>query len=765
VAKTPAKPTSAKKPATAKTNAASAEKNDVSAKTAAAKLDGKAKKASTPKADAEPATKALVKTATKPAADKPAPSEAASSKTAAAKASPAKASAAKPAATKAKVEKIAAPAATTVQAPGKASDKPAKARSAVKPTPAPATQAAPAAKAKSPAKTSANPSAAKSASKSAPATTDPKPAAAKPTAKPKAAAKPAAEADKAPTSVTKTTTAAASPYAAKPWLASYSSVIKPEIGELEDASLADMMVKACARYGSAPAFTSMGKNLSFSALEEESKHVAAWLQSKGLKKGARVAIMMPNILQYPVALMAVLRAGYVVVNVNPLYTPRELEHQLKDSGAEAIFILENFATTLQNVIKNTQVKHVVVAAMGDMLGLKGHVVNLVVRRVKKMVPSWSLPRHITFKAMLKEGRSKSLKKADLSHEDVAFLQYTGGTTGVSKGATLTHKNILANVKQTELWLESAYTKRPKPKSLTFACPLPLYHIYALTVNAFMGMRLGAQNILIANPRDIPAFVKDLKNYEINVFPGLNTLFNALLNNAEFQKLDFKPLLLTFGGGMAVQRAVAERWKKLTGIVISEGYGLSETSPVATTNLFDAEEFSGTIGLPIPSTEVAIRDEDGNDVPLGEVGEICIRGPQVMAGYWNRPDETKKVMTADGFFKSGDMGFMDEKGFVKIVDRKKDMILVSGFNVYPNEIEEVLAMHPGILEVAAIGVPDEKSGEVPKVFVVRKDPSLTEKDIIDFCRDKLTGYKRPKKVEFRTELPKTNVGKILRRELR
>jgi long-chain acyl-CoA synthetase len=553
--------------------------------------------------------------------------------------------------------------------------------------------------------------------------------------------------------------------AAKPWLASYPDVVKPEIGPIEDVSLGAMMLKACAQFSSRPAFTSMGKSLTFAQLEEASTHVAAWLQSKGLKKGARVAIMMPNVLQYPVALMAVLRAGYAVVNVNPLYTPRELEHQLKDSGAEAIFILENFATTLQTVVKNTEVKHVVVATMGDMLGLKGLIVNLVVRRVKKLVPSWSLTGHVPFKQVLAEGRSQDFAPVEVGRDDVAFLQYTGGTTGVSKGATLLHRNILANVQQTEAWLESAYTKRPRPERQTFVCPLPLYHIYALTVNAFMGMRLGAENLLIANPRDIPAFVKDLQKHEINVFPGLNTLFNALLNNEDFRKLDFRQLFLTFGGGMAVQRSVAERWQQLTGNIISEGYGLSETSPVVTANRFDAEAFSGTIGLPIPSTVVAIRDEEGRDLPLGEVGEICISGPQVMAGYWNRPDETAKAMTADGFFKSGDMGFMDERGYIKLVDRKKDMLLVSGFNVYPNEIEDVIAMHPGVLEVAAVGVPDEKSGEVPKVFVVKKDPNLTEKEIIDFCRDKLTGYKRPKHVEFRTELPKTNVGKILRRELR
>ncbi len=552
---------------------------------------------------------------------------------------------------------------------------------------------------------------------------------------------------------------------ARPWLASYPSVVKPEIGPIEFASIGDMMVKACETFGPRAAFTSMGKTVSFRELEELSRHFGAFLQARGLKKGARVALMMPNVLQYPVALMGVLRAGYTVVNVNPLYTPRELEHQLKDSGAEAIVILENFATTLQTVLASTPVKHVVVAAMGDMLGLKGHIVNLVVRRVKKLVPAWSLPGHVKFNDAMKQGRAKTLAKVDTGLDDVAFLQYTGGTTGVSKGAMLLHRNVLANVAQNALWVESAFVKKPRPAELTYVCALPLYHIYALTVNALMGMQQGAQNVLIANPRDIPAFAKELSKYQVNVFPGLNTLFNALLNNEDFQKLDFKPLLLTFGGGMAVQRAVADRWQKLTGIIISEGYGLSETAPVATANRFDADAFTGTIGLPIPSTDIVIRDEDGKDLPLGEVGEICIRGPQVMAGYWNRPDETAKVMTADGFFKSGDMGFMDEKGYVKIVDRKKDMILVSGFNVYPNEIEDVIAMHPGVLEVAAVGVPDEKSGEVPKVFVIKKDPNLTEKDIIDFCKDKLTAYKRPKHVEFRTELPKTNVGKILRRELR
>ena len=704
------------------------------------------------KDDAKPAVK-------KPAAKKaPAAKAAAAAKPAAAKTStaakpksaPAKAAAKKPA-TKAAAATAApvtvdAPAATKAAAAKvstpKTTAKPAAAKSAAKkPAAKPAAEAQPAAK------VAAKPAASK-----------PKPSAAK--SKPAA---PKAEAT-APVAAAAPAKAAASK-ADKPWLANYPNGVPAEIAPLEYQSLGDLMVESCRKYGSKPAFTCMGKSLTFSELEKQSAAFAAYLQGKGLSKGARVAIMMPNVLQYPIAMMAVLRAGYTVVNVNPLYTPRELEHQLNDSGAEAIVILENFAATLQQVIGRTKVKHVVVAAMGDRLGLKGIVVNLVVRRVKKMVPNWSLPGYVGFNDALKEGAKKTFRKIDVGHDDVAFLQYTGGTTGVSKGATLLHRNVLANVAQNALWVEAAYSKKPKPKDVVYICALPLYHIYALTVNALMGMQQGAQNILIPNPRDIPAFVKELQKTPFHVFPGLNTLFNALLNNADFQKLDFKPLILTFGGGMAVQKPVADRWQKLTGIVIAEGYGLSETAPVATANRFDADEFSGTIGMPIPSTEIVIRDEDGKDVSSGEVGEICIRGPQVMAGYWNRADETKKVMTDDGFFKSGDMGFIDERGFVKIVDRKKDMILVSGFNVYPNELEEVVAEHPGVLEVAAVGVPDEHSGEVPKLFVVKKDEKLTEQEIIDFTRDKLTGYKRPRHVEFRKELPKTNVGKILRRELR
>ncbi|MCR4268485.1 long-chain-fatty-acid--CoA ligase [Nitratireductor sp. ZSWI3] len=583
---------------------------------------------------------------------------------------------------------------------------------------------------------------------------------------PKAAPKKTAAAAKPRT--TKATAKAANgskPSLARPWLDHYPDDIPAEIGDFPYTSLTDLLVDACRSYGDRPAFTCMGKALSYRELDRLSAHLAAYFQSVGLEKGARVALMMPNVLQYPVAMMAVLRAGYVVVNVNPLYTPRELQHQLNDAGAEAIVILENFAHTLQAVAGKTPVKHVVVASMGDLMGLKGFVVNFVVRRVKKMVPAWSLPGHVAFNDALKTGAARGFKEVSIALTDNAFLQYTGGTTGVSKGATLLHSNVLANVVQNEFWFRSAYIHRPRPEAPVLICVLPLYHIYALTVNALMGMKLGGNNVLIPNPRDIPAFVKELQNYDFHIFPGLNTLFNALLNNADFQKLSFKNLIVTFGGGMAVQRAVAERWQKLTGCVISQGYGLSETSPVATVNRFDAKEFTGTIGLPISSTDVTIRDDRGRDVPYGQVGEICIRGPQVMAGYWNRPDETAKVMTEDGFFRSGDMGTMAEDGQVTIVDRKKDMIVVSGFKVFPNEVEDVIAGHPGILEAAIVGVPDEHSGEVPKLFVVKKDAALTEADVLKFCKENLTGYKRPKYVEFRDELPKSNVGKILRKDLR
>jgi long-chain acyl-CoA synthetase len=704
-----------------------------------AKTTGKAPAA---KAAAAKATASKSKAAAAAGGSEAPARKAAASKAAAAvkPAAPAKATSAKPAAK---------PAAAAAKAPPKAaaSVKPA---AAAKPKEAPAKVAAAAPKAASAAKASAK-SAVKANATSA----------AKPGAKPARTSAP----DPVPAAAVEAPKAAAKAAAGKAWHGSYPPGIATEIGEIADKSIGDLLVASCRKFADRTAFTSMGKGLTFAELEEKSRALAGYLQSRGLKKGARVALMMPNVLQYPVALMAVLRAGFTVVNVNPLYTPRELEHQLKDSGAEAIVILENFAATLQQVVARTQVKTVVVAAMGDMLGIKGMVVNLVVRRVRKMVPAWSLPGHVKFNDALKQGASKTFRPGDVGHDDVAFLQYTGGTTGVAKGAMLTHRNVLANVAQNAIWVEGAFIGRKKPERLTYVCALPLYHIYALTVNAIMGMQQGANNLLIANPRDIPGFVAELKKYEVHIFPGLNTLFNALLNNADFQKLDFKNLFLTFGGGMAVQSGVAERWKKLTGNVIAEGYGLSETSPVATANRFDGKEFTGTIGLPMPSTEIEIRDDDGKAVKQGDVGEICIRGPQVMAGYWNRPDETAKVMTPDGFFKSGDMGFMDKAGYVKIVDRKKDMILVSGFNVYPNEIEDVISQNPKVLEVAAIGVPDEKSGEVPKVFIVRKDPTLTAEEVIEFTKDKLTAYKRPKHVEFRTELPKTNVGKILRRELR
>jgi len=549
------------------------------------------------------------------------------------------------------------------------------------------------------------------------------------------------------------------------WVNSYPEGVPAEIPASQYESVGDFFARAFKDYSDRPAFMCMGKSITYAELDRHSRSIAAWFQSRGLVKGDRVAVMMPNVLQYPIAIAAILRAGLTVVNINPLYTPRELEHQLKDSGAKAIIILENFAATLQKVITKTPVQHVVVAAMGDMMGLKGHLVNLVVRRIKKMVPAWSLPGHTQFKTALVKGAAQSFKSVEVKGADIAFLQYTGGTTGVSKGAILTHSNIVSNVAQMRFWCDVAYRVKGHPNDLTFICALPLYHIFALTVNAMMGMEQGALNVLIPNPRDIPGFVKELQKHKMHIFPGLNTLFNGLLNNDDFRKLDFKELILSLGGGMAVQKPVADRWKDVTGCLITEGYGLSETSPVASANRLDATEFSGTIGLPLPSTDFSIRDDDGKELPLMEVGEICIRGPQVMAGYWNRPDETEKVMTADGFFRSGDMGYMDERGYTKIVDRKKDMILVSGFNVYPNEIEEVAMEHPGIREAAAIGIPNEHSGEAVKLFVVRKDPALTEEAVKAFCAERLTNYKRPRSVEFRDELPKSNVGKILRRELR
>jgi len=549
------------------------------------------------------------------------------------------------------------------------------------------------------------------------------------------------------------------------WLKSYPEGMPAEIDVTQYQSLVQLLEESFKKFAARNAYACMGKFLTYGELDIMSRQVAAWLQSRGLKPGARVAIMLPNVLQYPVVMAAILRAGYAVVNVNPLYTPRELEHQLKDSGAEAIFILENFAITLEHVIAKTDVKHVVVASMGDMLGgFKGMLVNFVVRNIKKMVPAFQLPTSIRFNKILSEARQLTFKPVDIKHSDVAFLQYTGGTTGVSKGATLTHRNVVANVLQNDAWLTPGMVGHEN-ESKVIVCALPLYHIFALTVCSLLGTRIGAMNLLIPNPRDIPGFVKELGNYKVNVFPAVNTLYNGLLNNPDFAKLDFSGYQICSGGGMAVQKAVADKWLKVTGCAIAEGYGLSETSPVATANLANTKEFSGTIGMPIPSTEIMILDDDGNSVPLGQPGEIAIRGPQVMVGYWNRPDETAKVMTPDGFFKTGDVGIMDFRGYTTIVDRKKDMILVSGFNVYPNEIEGVVALHPGVLECACIGVPDANSGEAVKLFVVRKDPNLTVDQLMDYCKEQFTAYKKPKYIEFRMELPKTNVGKILRRELR
>ena len=552
----------------------------------------------------------------------------------------------------------------------------------------------------------------------------------------------------------------------KIWIRSYPAGVPAEIDYTRYRSLVQLMDEAFTQYASRKAYACMGKFITYAEVDSLSKQLGAWLQSQGLQRGARVAIMMPNVLQYPIALAAVLRAGYIVVNVNPLYTPRELEHQLNDSGAEAIIILENFAHTLEKVIARTHVKTVVLASMGEMLGAaKGLLVNFVVRNVKKMVPDFSLPNAVRFSTALREGASMRLQPVSLGHDDIAFLQYTGGTTGLSKGAMLSHRNVIANLLQNEAWLQPAMDKPPKVDSLVFVCALPLYHIFALTVCCLMGTRVGGMNILIPNPRDIPGLVKELSKHRFNMLPAVNTLYNALLNHPDFAKLDFSSLKLCNGGGMAVQKAVNDRWRAVTGKSIIEGYGLSETAPVATANPADADEFTGTIGLPIPSTDIAILDDDGNELPLGQAGEIAIRGPQVMEGYWEKPEETARVMTREGYFRSGDIGVMDEHGYVSIVDRKKDMVLVSGFNVYPNEVEGIVAMHPGVLECAVVGVPDEQTGEAVKLFVVKRDASLTAEQIMEFCQSQLTAYKRPKQIEFRSELPKTNVGKILRRELR
>ena len=546
----------------------------------------------------------------------------------------------------------------------------------------------------------------------------------------------------------------------KIWIKHYPKGIPAEIDVDEYASVRDVFDESVSKFAARPAFTCMGKTISFGELETLSGAFGAYLQANGCKKGTRIALMMPNILQYPVCLFGILRIGCTVVNVNPLYTARELEHQLSDSGAEMIVVVENFAHTVQEVLDKTKVRQVIVTSIGELLGIKGIAVDLVLRHVKKMIPAWKLPGAVRLSDALAAGRRGKIEPVPVAHDDIAFLQYTGGTTGVAKGAMLLHRNIVANL-QARAWVRPFLSNERE----IIITPLPLYHIFSLTANCLTFMTLGAENVLIPNPRDIPGFIAEMGKFKFTAFTGVNTLFNALVNNPDFAKLDFSSLRLTLGGGMAVQEAVAVKWKQVTGCTLVEAYGLTETSPAATINPLDLPAYNGSIGLPIPSTEVVLRDDAGKDVALGQPGEICIRGPQVMAGYWNRPDETANVMTADHYFMTGDVGVMDERGFVRIVDRKKDMILVSGFNVYPNEIEGVVAMHPGVLECAAVGVPDSKSGEAVKLFVVKKDPSLTADEVLKHCRSQLTGYKMPRDVEFRKDLPKTNVGKILRRELR
>lgn len=550
------------------------------------------------------------------------------------------------------------------------------------------------------------------------------------------------------------------------WLQSYSRGVPEEIDPSQYGSLVQLLEESFQKYADRNAYVCMDKFLTYGEVDVLSIKLGAWLQSTGLPKGARVALMMPNVLQYPVALAAVLRAGFIVVNVNPLYTARELQHQLVDSGAQAIIVLENFAGTLEKVIACTQIQHVVIATIGDLIGsLKGAIVNFVVRHIKKKVPAFSLPGAHAFNDVLEQASGMTMQRPALYPHDVAFLQYTGGTSGTAKGAMLTHRNIIANVLQNEAWIAPTLDQETKNKALIFVCALPLYHIFALTACCMVGTRMGAMNILIPNPRDIPGFIKELMKYKINLLPAVNTLYNGLLSDPNFAKVDFSELKLCNGGGMAVQKVVNDKWREVTGCLISQGYGLSETSPVVTGNPADATEFSGTIGLPLSSTELKIIDDDNHEMPLGTAGEIAVRGPQVMAGYWNNPAETAQAMTADGYFRTGDIGIMDARGYTRIVDRKKDMILVSGFNVYPNEIEHVIAAHPGVLECACIGVPDEHTGEAVKLFVVRRDPALTEAALLAYCHEQFTAYKKPKFIEFRNELPKSNVGKILRRELR
>jgi len=550
------------------------------------------------------------------------------------------------------------------------------------------------------------------------------------------------------------------------WLKHYPAGVPADIDTTQYSSLVALIEESFSKYADRTAYSFMGKDVSYADTDADSRALAAYLQSLGLQRGDRVALMMPNVPQYPASVAAVLRAGFVVVNVNPLYTARELEHQLKDAGAKAIIILENFAATLQQCIARTQVKHVVLASMGDRLGgLKGMIVNLVVRKVKKMVPPFSLPGAVRFNDALARGRSAPFAAPPIGPDDLAVLQYTDGTTDVAKGAMLLHRNLIANVLQSEAWNDPVMKSIPAGEQPTSVCALPLYHIFAFTVNMMLSMRTGGKTILIPNPRDLPAVLKELSKHTFHSFPAVNTLFNGLANHPDFNTVNWKNLRVSVGGGMAVQSAVAKLWLEKTGCPIVEGYGLSETSPSASCNPVTSKEFSGTIGLPLPSTYLKILDDSGAEVPLGQPGEIAIKGPQVMAGYWQRPDETAKVMTPDGYFKSGDIGIMDERGYTRIVDRKKDMILVSGFNVYPNEIEDVVAAIPGVLEVGAVGVPDEKMGEAIKLVIVKKDPGLTEEAVRAYCKQNLTGYKQPRVIEFRAELPKTPVGKVLRRELR
>ncbi len=553
------------------------------------------------------------------------------------------------------------------------------------------------------------------------------------------------------------------------WLQHYPKNVAHEVDLKQYTSLVQMAEESFSKYRDRAMYTSMDKTLTFGDVDKLSTAFAAWLQSLGLAKGARVALMMPNILQYPVAIIGVLRAGYVVVNVNPLYTPRELEHQLKDSGAQAIVILENFATTLESVIAKTDVKHVVLTTVGDLLGFpKGLITNFVIRHVKKAVPKFALPNAHKFNAVIAAGRSLPLNTPSLHAEDIAFLQYTGGTTGVSKGAILVHENIFGNALLSEAWLQPALDDASKgalPDTLVIVCALPMYHIFSLVSCMWLAVKTGGHNILIANPRDLDGMVATLRKHKFNVLPAVNTMFNSLVNHAGFRTLDFSTLRVSNGGGMAVQRAVAEQWLALTNTPIIEGYGLTESSAGATCNPVMSTAYTGDVGMPMPSTEISIRDDAENPVSHGASGEICIRGPQIMRGYWQRPDETAQVMTKDGFFKSGDIGIMLPNGHVKIVDRKKDMVLVSGFNVYPNEIEDVVSSCPGVMECAVIGMPDDKTGEAVKLFIVKKDAALTEETVRAYCRENLTGYKNPKQIVFRDSLPKTNVGKILRRELR